>query len=227
MSVNSQAQPYALTRRQPLRRHARGMDRIAQYLRRYLWISGRSTRSEWWLVHFLAAIAAVKNEMSLLDHTAPGPDGQPMMVVPFTWVLTNFLLLWVSFTSIVRRLHDRNKSGWWAVPYLLPFIGWVWLVVECGLLPGRPSRWAAEDPAPVVPEVEDEIEDEPAPATLRTVGTIRRRDYRALDANLVMKLVGNAVGLLVAAVLVYMFLHAMPDNLDGTFTGPGSTHGIE
>jgi hypothetical protein len=39
-------------------RHARGMDKIAQRLKRCLWISGRSTRSEWWLVHFLATIVA-------------------------------------------------------------------------------------------------------------------------------------------------------------------------
>ena len=119
------------------------MDRIAQYLKRYLWISGRSTRAEWWLVHFLAAIAAVKNEMALFDHTAPGPDGQPVLTVPFTWVLTNFLLLWISFASIVRRLHDRDKSGWWAAFYLMPFIGWIWLVIECGFLPGLPSATPA------------------------------------------------------------------------------------
>jgi uncharacterized membrane protein YhaH (DUF805 family) len=146
------------------------MDKIPQFLARYLWISGRSTRREWWLVHFLAAIALVKNEMSLLDHTAPGPNGEPVLAVPFTWLATNFVLLWISFASIVRRLHDRDKSGWWAVLYLLPFVGWVWLVIECGFLPGRPSRWTAEDRAPIVPEVEDEPAPPPMPMPAHTIG---------------------------------------------------------
>jgi uncharacterized membrane protein YhaH (DUF805 family) len=201
------------------------MDKIPQFLARYLWISGRSTRQEWWLVHFLAAIALVKNEMSLLDHTAPGPNGEPVLAVPFTWLVTNFVLLWISFASIVRRLHDRDKSGWWAVLYLLPFVGWVWLVIECGFLPGRPSRWAAEDPAPVVPKIEEK--EVPAPMPARTIGAVQRREYRPWNGKLLMKVARNAVGLVLAAVVGYMFLHALPDGLDGTFEMPGKTKTIE
>jgi uncharacterized membrane protein YhaH (DUF805 family) len=200
------------------------MDEIVHRLKRHLWISGRSTRAEWWLVHFPAAIALVKNEMALLDHSAPGPDGQPLLVVPFTWLAIDVLLVWISFVSIVRRLHDRNKSAWWAVLYLLPFVGWLWLVIECGFLPGRPSRWAAENPAPVVPE----IDDEPLPSSPpRTIGTVQRREHRAWDARLLMKIAGNAAGLVIAAVVVYMWLHAMPDNLQATFEMPGSTKTAE
>ncbi|HEY3149653.1 MAG TPA: DUF805 domain-containing protein [Dongiaceae bacterium] len=204
------------------------MDKIAQFFRRYLWISGRSTRAEWWLVHFLATIVLVKNEMALLDQTAPGPNGQPLLVVPFTWVAINFLLLWISFTSIVRRLHDRNKSGWWAALYLLPFVGWVWLVVECGFLPGRPSRWAAEDPEPVVaPEIEEEPAPEPAVAPVRRVGTIQRVEYRPWNGKLLMKIARNAVGLILGAIVIYHWLHALPADIDGTFEIPGKMNSIE
>ena len=200
------------------------MDEIVHRLKRYLWISGRSTRAEWWLVHFLAAIALVKNEMALLDHTAPGPDGQPVLAVPFTSLAIDVLLVWISFASIVRRLHDRDKSGWWAVLYLLPFIGWLWLVIECGFLPGRRSRWAVEDP--VVPQVEVE-QRAPSPAPLRSVGTVQRREHRAWDGKLLMKVAGNAVGLIIGAVLVYMFLHALPGGFGGTFEMPGKMNSIQ
>jgi hypothetical protein len=100
----------------------------------------------------------------------------------------------------------------------------VWLVIECGFLPGRPSRWAAENPAPVVPE----IDDEPLPSSPpRTIGTVQRREHRAWDARLLMKIAGNAAGLVIAAVVVYMWLHAMPDNLQATFEMPGSTKTAE
>jgi hypothetical protein len=125
----------------------------------------------------------------------------------------------------VRRLHDRNKSGWWAALYLLPFVGWLWLVIECGILPGRPSRWAAEDPEPfVAPEIEEG--PAPSPAATRTVGTVQRRDYRALDGKLLMKIARSAVGIALAALVGYMVLHAMPDDL-GTFSRPGKTKTIE
>ncbi len=30
--------------------------------------------------------------------------------------------LWIGLAAAVRRLHDRNKSGWWLLPMFLPSI---------------------------------------------------------------------------------------------------------
>ena len=50
---------------------------------------------------------------------------------PASLVMTGWL-----FASVhVRRLHDRNKSGWLALAAFIPFIGGLWLLFECGLLP--------------------------------------------------------------------------------------------
>jgi uncharacterized membrane protein YhaH (DUF805 family) len=27
------------------------------------------------------------------------------------------LLMWVYFATAIKRLHDRDKSGWWMVPF--------------------------------------------------------------------------------------------------------------
>ena len=35
-----------------------------------------------------------------------------------------------------KRWHDRDKSGWWTLIGLVPFIGAIWLLVECGILEG-------------------------------------------------------------------------------------------
>ncbi len=29
----------------------------------------------------------------------------------------------------VRRLHDTNRSGWWLLMWLVPFVGWICVVV--------------------------------------------------------------------------------------------------
>ena len=44
-------------------------------------------------------------------------------------------LSWVESAIIIKRFHDRGKTGFWSLLALLPVIGWAWLVVDCGLLP--------------------------------------------------------------------------------------------
>jgi len=37
---------------------------------------------------------------------------------------------WVIFSLIVKRLHDRNKSGWWSFVAVLSVIGLLWLLIN-------------------------------------------------------------------------------------------------
>jgi uncharacterized membrane protein YhaH (DUF805 family) len=48
-----------------------------------------------------------------------------------------------------KRWHDRDKSAWWILIGLIPFIGWIWVLVEVGFLKGTdgPNRFG-EDPVP-------------------------------------------------------------------------------
>ena len=32
----------------------------------------------------------------------------------------------------IKRFHDRDKSGWWVLLGLIPFIGAIWLLIELG-----------------------------------------------------------------------------------------------
>ncbi len=55
------------------------------------------------------------------------------------WIL--FLLLcipmyWISLAIAVKRWHDRNKSGWWVLIGFVPYIGGLWIFIECGCLRG-------------------------------------------------------------------------------------------
>ncbi len=43
---------------------------------------------------------------------------------------------WMKLAVLVKRWHDRNKSGWWVLITLIPIIGWAWQLIECGFMDG-------------------------------------------------------------------------------------------
>lgn len=50
----------------------------------------------------------------------------------------------------VRRLHDTGRSGWWLLTWLIPLIGWVWIIVyfaEAG--DPQPNAYGPNPKAPV------------------------------------------------------------------------------
>ena len=58
------------------------------------------------------------------------------------WLVALVLLIpvtWISFCLGVKRWHDRGRSGWWVVVGLVPLIGNLWGLIECGFLAGSAS----------------------------------------------------------------------------------------
>jgi len=55
--------------------------------------------------------------------------------------------IWVGLALNIKRWHDRDKSGWWMLIGLIPYIGGLWQLIECGCLRGTegPNRFG-EDP---------------------------------------------------------------------------------
>jgi uncharacterized membrane protein YhaH (DUF805 family) len=45
-------------------------------------------------------------------------------------------LIWISLALQVKRWHDRNKSGWWVLIQLVPAVGPIWFLIECGFCKG-------------------------------------------------------------------------------------------
>jgi uncharacterized membrane protein YhaH (DUF805 family) len=54
--------------------------------------------------------------------------------------LLNLVLLWSALAVSAKRWHDRDKSGWWALLQFVPVLGWIWTLVENGLLRGTAGR---------------------------------------------------------------------------------------
>jgi len=111
---------------------------------------GRVGRTAYWLV--LLAVM-------LIDSAAFGAvggfelfDGDSITVerkgASRFWPLLVVLpSLWIGLVVSVKRWHDRNKSGRWVLLTLVPVVGWLWTLVECGFLKGTtgPNRFG-QDP---------------------------------------------------------------------------------
>ncbi len=61
-------------------------------------------------------------------------------------VITMLLLIWPCAAVSVKRWHDRDKSGWWVLVFLIPLIGVLWTLIANGLLRGTlgPNRFGAD-----------------------------------------------------------------------------------
>lgn len=137
-------------------------------LKRYAQFQGRSRRKEYWffslfcvVVYLVIGLLAMMTGLSLsnlaqLDQ--PGANPFEMVGAGF-WLLLALGGLFGLFVMIpgiavgVRRLHDRDMSGWWYLGLtlggMLPYIGWAisigFLVLMC--LPGTPGpNRFGEDP---------------------------------------------------------------------------------
>jgi uncharacterized membrane protein YhaH (DUF805 family) len=54
--------------------------------------------------------------------------------------------IYFALAVYAKRWHDRDKSGWWTLIILVPFIGFIWFIVECGILEGTkgPNRYGPD-----------------------------------------------------------------------------------
>ena len=46
------------------------------------------------------------------------------------------VLLWPLLAGSVKRWHDRNRSGWWVLIYLVPIVGWLYAIIQTWILKG-------------------------------------------------------------------------------------------
>lgn len=89
---------------------------------------GRVTRATYW--KFFGAFYALILLLALI-----GGEDPPAAYT----ALLGFIFLPLGLIGVIvqiKRWHDRDKSGWWVLINLVPCIGVLWTLVECGFLPG-------------------------------------------------------------------------------------------
>lgn len=89
---------------------------------------GRINRAKYWLglLVLLAFDAVLATVVVLADSGA---------FTFFAWMVA-VISIWPALAVSVKRWHDRGKSGWWVLIGLIPVIGSLWVLIECGFLAG-------------------------------------------------------------------------------------------
>lgn len=98
------------------------------FLQLYFGTSGRIGRRTLWLKG-LIPIYALWNVASLIDFLARAGGVAVTIAVMIT--------AWPAIALMVKRWHDRGKSGWHVFAALIPIIGSIWVLIEVGILAGR------------------------------------------------------------------------------------------
>ncbi len=112
---------------------------------------GRIARAKYWRIKiglFLANffyhiwVAAQFGHSTL--HRPPTKTGEWILIGGL--ICVTLVSLWVSIATDVKRFHDLDKSGWRVFIVLIPLIGVIWLLVECGFQRGTagPNRFGPD-----------------------------------------------------------------------------------
>ena len=100
---------------------------------------GRLSRSDYWLKGFLVLLP-----FGILNNfLAYGVDSEGARALS---MILSILSLWPGLAMMLKRWHDRDRSAWWFLTLLIPFLGLIfaiWIVIEVWFLKGTegPNRF--------------------------------------------------------------------------------------
>lgn len=107
---------------------------------------GRLRRSDFWLGGVV--IFAGMITFTLIIGRIFGVDVADTTDIRTSLIQASAVLvfMWPNLAVSVKRLHDRNQSGWWVLLSFLPVIGNVWTIINLGVLRGTEgdNRYGAE-----------------------------------------------------------------------------------
>ena len=107
---------------------------------------GRIPRRQYWAatgIYMLVGIVCGILFALTSSHDNKG-DISPVLLILAIPLVPVFI--WSSWAVGVKRWHDRDKSGWWMLIGLIPYIGGIWQFIECGCLRGTegPNRFGGD-----------------------------------------------------------------------------------
>ncbi|MFC4517577.1 DUF805 domain-containing protein [Streptomyces ehimensis] len=92
---------------------------FVEVLKKYAVFKGRARRREYWMFTLISCIIAIVL-MAADEIFGTGEIIQNVYTVA---------LLLPCITVMVRRLHDTDRSGWWALFSLVPLVGFITVMV--------------------------------------------------------------------------------------------------
>jgi uncharacterized membrane protein YhaH (DUF805 family) len=107
-------------------------------------LKGRINRKPWWLATIAAGFAAsiITAVIEIIarssGHVAVDPvtnQTEPTGVLGLAVLAVGLANMWIAFALSVKRLHDRDRTGWWLVWQLLIILLAVILIVVAIVVP--------------------------------------------------------------------------------------------
>ena len=91
-------------------------------------ISGRISRKPYWM--FLLVMLAVLMVVEILTGDIDTDD------ISGATTLVSLLSIWPAIAVQAKRWHDMDRSAWWLLINLVPFIGGLVVLIMCGFIRG-------------------------------------------------------------------------------------------
>jgi len=114
------------------------MEWYLKVLRQYADFTGRARRKEYWMFTLVSGIISVV--LAILDN---------VLTAGLLGVLYSLAVLPPSVAVGARRLHDTGRSGWWLLIGIIPFSGWIVLIVFLSTDGERQANGYGSDPKAV------------------------------------------------------------------------------
>lgn len=124
---------------------------------------GRIGRLKYWLGGLLQAILLFVVALVVLGLLAFNSFTSDFNMTATGWMAVFAIWLfgvWTHAALVVKRYHDLDKSGWWFLMLLVPFIGPIWVIIECGFFAGTQgvNRYGSPPSSGWGSSVDEEIE---------------------------------------------------------------------
>ena len=101
--------------------------------RQPFWLSVLALIVAQWVVIIVLGMILGTSMMGSMDPEA-AVSAMNRAMIPM-WIAL-LVFLYPALAIYAKRWHDRGKSGWWTLIILVPLIGSIWFLVECGFLRG-------------------------------------------------------------------------------------------
>lgn len=112
---------------------------------------GRVNRAKFWLVALGIVVVELIVFAAVFGGAAMSTDPEQALAAVGTIgglvvLVFGVLATWISLAVAVKRFHDRDKVGWWVLIILVPVIGSIWYLIECGFLRGTigPNKYGPD-----------------------------------------------------------------------------------
>lgn len=98
---------------------------------------GKIPRLQWWQFQLGVSVTVfpILWFIVFLENAVRG-ESPIILLVGLIYITYLIAIVWSSLAVGIKRLRDRNRSGWFMLVSLIPFIGIIWLFIELGILKG-------------------------------------------------------------------------------------------